>query len=124
MMTERVHVEGFGSLLKRGNKWSIRYAANGRRCEESTGSVDVEVAFDRAAALSIYSQGGESIEVTAPPGGYQLDAVTKNGEITVPEGTVEVTTSGDEHRAAGPIRGGGPTITLRSDHGDITVKER
>ena len=87
-------------------------------------SVDVEVAFDRAAALSIDSQGGESIEVTAPPGGYQLDALTKNGEITVPEGTVEVTTSGDEHRAAGAIRGGGPTITLRSDHGDITVRER
>jgi hypothetical protein len=87
-------------------------------------SVDVEVTLDRAAALSIDSQGGESIEVTAPPGGYQLDAVTKNGELTVPEGTVEVTTNGDEHRAAGPIRGGGPTITLRSDHGDIAVRER
>ena len=87
-------------------------------------SVDVEVAIDRAAPLAIYSQGGESIEVTAPSGGYQLDAVTKNGEITVPEGTVEVTTSGDERRAEGPIRGGGPTMTLRSEHGDITVRER
>jgi len=87
-------------------------------------SVDVEVQLDRAAPLAIYSQGGESIAVTAPPGGYQLDAITKNGEITVPEGTVDVTSSGDERRAAGPIRGGGPTITLRSDHGDITVKER
>src|SRR6266550_658183 len=46
-MIERVHVEGFGTLLKRGNKWSIRYAANGRRCEESTGSDNVEVARKR-----------------------------------------------------------------------------
>jgi hypothetical protein len=87
-------------------------------------SVDVEVSIDRAATLGIYSEGGESIEVTPPPGGYLLDAVTKNGEITVPEGTIEVTASGDEHRATGPIKGGGPTITIRSAHGDITVKDR
>lgn len=87
-------------------------------------SVEVEVEFDRAVPFAIFSQGGESITITAPPGGYQLDAITKNGEITVPEGTVEVTSSGDERRATGAIRGGGPTITLRSDHGDITVRER
>ena len=87
-------------------------------------SVDVEVALDRAAPLAIYSQGGESIEVIAPPDGYQLDAVTKNGEVAVPEGSVEVTSSGDEQRATGSVHGGGPTITIRSEHGDNTVKER
>ena len=87
-------------------------------------SVDVEVTLDRAAPLAIYSEGGGSVEVTPPPGGYQLDAVTKNGEISVPEGTIEVTTSGDEHRATGPIHGGGPTITVRSAHGDVTLRER
>jgi Putative adhesin len=87
-------------------------------------AVDVEVAIDRAAPLAIYSEGGESIEVTAPSGGYQLDAVTKHGEITVPEGTVEVTSSGEERRATGPVQGGGPTITIRSAHGDIAVKNR
>lgn len=87
-------------------------------------SVDVEVTLDRGAPLAIYSEGGGSIEITPPPGGYHLDAVTKNGEINVPEGTIEVTTSGDERRANGPIHGGGPTITVRSAHGDVTVKER
>ena len=86
--------------------------------------VDVEVSMERAAPLAIYSEGGESIEVTAPPGGYQLDAVTKGAALTVPEGTLEVTTSGEERRAIGPVHGGGPTITIRSGHGDISVKER
>jgi hypothetical protein len=87
-------------------------------------SVDLEVTLDRAAPLAISSEAGGSIEITPPPGGYQLDAVAKNGEITVPEGTIEVTTSGDEHRATGLIHGGGPTITVRSTHGDVTLKER
>jgi putative adhesin len=111
-----VRINAIGESLK----------ASGLRTEArfDVRSVDVEVSIDRAAPLAIYSEGGESIEVTPPSGGYQLDAVTKNGEISVPEGTIEVTTSGKERRASGPIHGGGPTITLRSAHGDITVKER
>jgi hypothetical protein len=35
-----------------------------------------------------------------------------------------VATSGQEHRATGPLNGGGPTITIRSAHGNITVRSR
>jgi hypothetical protein len=106
---------GGGSLKVNGLRTEGRFDVRG---------TDIEVTVDHAAPLAVYSEGGESIEVTPPPGGYTLDAVAKNGEITVPPGTIDVTSSGDEHRATGPIKGGGPTITIRSAHGDIAVKER
>jgi putative adhesin len=83
---------------------------------------DVAVEVERAAPLAIYSEGGDPIEITPPPGGYQLDAVANDGTITVPAGTLEVATSGQERRATGPVNGGGPTITIRSARGNITVR--
>jgi hypothetical protein len=85
---------------------------------------DVEVAIDRAAPLAIYSEGGSPIEVVPPSDGYQLDAVASDGTVTPPVETIEVTSSGSERRATGPVNGGGPTITIRSKRGNITVKQR
>jgi hypothetical protein len=85
-------------------------------------STSIEARIDRAAPLAIYSEGGDSIEVTAPSGGYQLDAVASDGSVSVPPDTLDVTSTGSEHRATGPIHGGGPTVTIRSRRGNITVK--
>ena len=85
---------------------------------------EVEVEADRAAPLAIYSEGGGSVEVTPAAGGYELDAVSRNGSLTIPDDTLQVTTNGDEHRAAGAVHGGGPMITLRSQRADITVRQR
>jgi hypothetical protein len=87
-------------------------------------NADVEVVLDQAAPLAIYSEGGGSIEITPAPGGYQLDAVAANGDITLPEGTLAPTSNGEEHRAAGAVRGGGPTLTIRSARADITLRPR
>jgi hypothetical protein len=84
----------------------------------------VEVAAERAAPLVINSEGGGSIEITPAPGGYQLDAVAARGDVTLPEGTLETTRNGDEHRAVGAVNGGGPAITVRTDRADITVRAR
>ena len=85
---------------------------------------DVDVVVERAAPLAIYAEGGDPIEITPPAGGYQLDAVASDGIITLPSVTLEVVTSGQERRATGPVSGGGPTITIRSAHGNITVRSR
>jgi hypothetical protein len=85
---------------------------------------DVDVIIDRAAPLAIYSEGGASVDITPPPGGYQLDAVAANADITLPESMLTVTTSGQEHRATGAVKGGGPTITIRTGRGEITVRPR
>ena len=85
---------------------------------------EVDVVVERAAPLAINSEGGDPIEVTPPAGGYQLDAVASDAIIALPPGTLEVVTSGQEHRATGPVNGGGPTIIIRSAHGNITVRSR
>ena len=52
------------------------------------------------------------MDVTLPTGGVQLDALAVDGRLTVPPGLPEVRTTDNEQRAAGPIGGGGPTVTL------------
>ena len=104
-----------GSVSVKGLRSDARIDARG---------TDVDVILDRAAPLAIYSEGGSSVDVTPPPGGYQIDAVATDGDITVPEGTVEVTTGEREHRAAGAVKGGGPLITIRTSHASITLRER
>jgi hypothetical protein len=110
----RVNASG-GSLEVKGLRSEGRFDVRG---------ADVDVTIDRAAPLAIYSEGGDPIEITPPPGGYQLDAVANDGTIELPEGTLDVTTTGTERRATGPINGGGPTITIRSRRGNITVRPR
>ena len=85
---------------------------------------EVDLVIERAAPLAIYAEGGDPVEVTPPPGGYQLDAVASNGPLTLPDGTLDVITNEQERRVTGPINGGGPTLTIRSAHGSITVRER
>ncbi len=85
---------------------------------------EVDIVVDRAAPLAIYAEGGAPIEITPPPGGYQLDAVASNGPITLPAGTLDVVTHEQERRATGPLNGGGPTLTIRSAHGSVTLRAR
>jgi len=85
-------------------------------------NAEVDVEIERAAPLAIFSEGGGSVSITPPAGGYQLDAVARGADITLPDRALPVTASGQEHRASGPVRGGGPMITLRTAQGDITVR--
>jgi hypothetical protein len=110
----RINAVG-GSLEIKGLRTEGRFDVRGS---------DVDVTIDRAAPLAIYSEGGDPIAITPPNGGYQLDAVASDGTITLPEGMLNVTTTGSEHRATGPIKGGGPTLTIRSRRGNITVRSR
>jgi hypothetical protein len=112
--TMRIKAAG-GSVAIKGLRSEARLDIRG---------AEVEVVMERAAPLAIYAEGGETIDLTQPPDGYQLDAVASHGSITLPDGTLEVAATGEERRATGPINGGGPTITLRSAHGSITVRAR
>jgi hypothetical protein len=85
-------------------------------------NANVEIAVDRPAVLTVDSEGGESVEVDVPAGGYNLDAIATDASIDMPDGGPEVTTSGQEQRAVGPVRGGGPAITIRTKGGAITMR--
>jgi hypothetical protein len=82
----------------------------------------MDVTLAAPAAVTIYNLG--EIRVTAPPGGYSLDAVATEGRITMEDADGSVKPSeGNDPRAAGPVRGGGPTLTLRATRGSITVRK-
>jgi len=80
----------------------------------------MEVSLAAPASVTIYNLG--EIRVTPPPGGYTLDAMATEGRITVEDGEIKPS-DGTDPRAAGPVRGGGPTLTLRSTRGSITVRK-
>jgi hypothetical protein len=84
----------------------------------------VEVGIDKPAPIAIYTEGDEPTTVTLPPGGFTLDALAMSSKLFLPEGLLEIKSTSEEQRASGAIGGGGPTITLRSSRGDITIKVR
>ena len=86
-------------------------------------NVEFEVALGAAAPVTIYST-GEDIRVTAPPGGYTLDAVATEGDITSEDSTLTAT-PGDspDARVTAKIRGGGPALTLRATRARIDVRK-
>ena len=84
----------------------------------------VEVAIEKPASIAIYTEGDEPATITLPPGGFSLDALAMNSKLFLPDGLLEVKSTEHEQRAAGAVGGGGPTITLRSSRGDITIKTK
>jgi hypothetical protein len=84
---------------------------------------DLDISFDGAVPATIYSTGAD-IVVTPPPGGYTLDAVATDGRITIDDDVLKPTGSENEQRAIGPVKGGGPTLTLRATRAEINVRSR
>jgi hypothetical protein len=111
----RVNAVG-GSITMENVKTELR--VDGRNAD-----VNVTIA-EGAPSIAIYGVGGADIHVTPPSGGYHLDAIAMNGRVTLPDNTLTVATNSGEQRANGAVKGGGPTITLRSRAGDIVVRGR
>jgi hypothetical protein len=82
----------------------------------------INVTIDQPATVAIYNEQDEPMEVTLPAGGFQIDALAIDGSLTVPPGLLDVKTTENEQRASGAIGGGGPTVTLRSSRGNITIR--
>jgi hypothetical protein len=92
-------------------------------------NTEIDIAMSKSAPLAVYNEGDEPIDIATPPGGFVLDAIVMQGRLTLPDDLRgQLSTSGDaedkEHRASGSVRGGGPTITLRANRGDIRVRTR
>ena len=106
----RINLSG-GELQVRGLRVEARI--DGR-------SSHIGVVMDAPAAVTIYNQG--AIAVTAPPGGYTLDAAATEGRITSDDSHITATPDGADARASAEIRGGGPTLTLRTTRGNIDIR--
>jgi hypothetical protein len=89
-------------------------------------NTEIEIEMARPAAVTVSNDGGEPIEITPPSAGFTLDAVSAHGRVLVPDElrgglTAKGSEEEAEHRANGAVRGGGPTLTLRSNHGEIRI---
>ena len=84
----------------------------------------IEVEMEKAVALAIYNEDEEPTRVTLPDAGVRLDALTTDGRVMLPDGLLAVKTDGNEQRASGAIKGGGPTITLRTKRGPIEIRDQ
>lgn len=128
-----------------GLKGPIRVSANlgkvtfiGLRTDARIDGRETEIRVTMAAPapLAIYNDGDEPIELTVPSGGLTLDALSVNGKVTLDADleqaglrVVAPPESGPddgrrESRANGSIKGGGPTVTLRAQGGDIAVRAK
>ena len=88
-------------------------------------NTEIDIELVKAAAIAVYNEGDEPIEITAPTGGFVLDAIAKEGRVNLPDDIRSALSVGDEdgqQHATGSVRGGGPTITLRANNGDIIVR--
>ena len=84
-------------------------------------NVELDIALAAPAPVTIYST-GEDISVVAPPGGYSVNAVSTEGKVVLDDGSLKA--SGEtEQRVTGPVRGGGPELTLRATRADIRVRK-
>ena len=88
-------------------------------------NAEVKVVMAAPAPVAIYSE-NDRVSLTPPPGGFTLDALVIDGEITPAERITQLglraTRENDkEARVVGAVKGGGPTITVRSTRGDLEL---
>jgi hypothetical protein len=87
-------------------------------------NTDINIGLAAAAPITVYST-GEDIIVTAPPGGYTIDAVATEGQLVLDDGPLKIEGEDKqrEQRASGAVRGGGASLTLRATRGDIRLRK-
>jgi hypothetical protein len=114
-MGAAIHVTASGGSVE------LRGVSSETRVDAKNAAVTVSIA--EPVPVTIFAEGGDEMEVSVPPGGFQLDAVaTAGGSISVPDDLIEVVEDQEEQRASGPVNGGGPTLTLRAAHGEIVLR--
>jgi hypothetical protein len=84
----------------------------------------IEVEMEKAVPVAVYNEDEEPTRVTLPSAGVRVDALTTDGRLIVPESLLTVKIDGNEQRTSGTIKGGGPTITLRTKRGQIEIRDQ
>lgn len=83
-----------------------------------------ELRLELAKAVAVTAiTSDESITLQVPgDAGFTLDATVDDGEIRLPDSQPAVNATDRTRQARGALRGGGPTLALRTTRGDIVVR--
>jgi hypothetical protein len=104
-----------------------RVDSGGIDASEVAGALDVQadsghITLSQTIAAPIRAKadsGGIRVRL-APGAGYDVNAESESGNISVPEMTVR--SSFSRHHIEGKVRGGGPLIIVHVDSGGITIE--
>ncbi len=78
--------------------------------------------FDKIVAGTAVTS-DETIDVRLPASaGANFDINVEDGDIRLPSGSPQPTATDRSKHVSGAFRGGGPTISLRTSHGDVVVQ--
>jgi len=88
--------------------------------EAGTDSGNISIVQTAAAPVRAESDSGRIRVRLAPDAGYTITTSTDGGEITLPE--LEWFEPISNNQARGRLRGGGSTVDLTTDSGDISIR--
>ncbi len=116
-------IEGLaGTLTADLSQGSIEVTRLAKQARVDARGTEIRIALERPVPISAITT-DEDVSVRLPEhGGFTLDATVENGEIRLPERAPAPARTGQTTIAQGAIRGGGPTLSLRTTHGDIVVR--
>jgi hypothetical protein len=87
--------------------------------KDANGAVEIRVS--KLGSMQVENRQGD-IEIYIPDkAGFQLDARAQNGEISSDFSGVKNNESNDVAVATGTVGGGGPTLVINNQHGDIKI---
>lgn len=87
--------------------------------EAETDSGGIHLSQSSAAPIRAKADSGGVTVRLASNAGYDINVEAESGHISVPE----ITTHGDisHHHVEGRVRGGGPTVNIRVDSGNVSI---
>jgi DUF4097 and DUF4098 domain-containing protein YvlB len=114
------NVKGPVRVSTRSNDVEASSVEGATRIENSDADITVNLVAP-LDTVQIHNKNG-AIDVTLPATAkFNLDASTGNGDLST-DFEVPQQSSGDGHSASGKVGGGGPTISVMADHGDINIR--
>jgi hypothetical protein len=116
-----IHVHAVqGSLYARADSGGIEATGIGGAIDVETDSGGIQLEQITAAPIRAQADSGGATVRLAPTGGYDLNASSDSGRITVPEMIVKGSFS--RHHIEGKVRGGGPLVNVRVDSGNLVIE--
>jgi hypothetical protein len=118
-----IELERIGGTLKADlTQGSLEVTGLAKPARVDARGTELRFDVDQPAAITAITT-GESITVRLPQhAGFTLDATVEDGDIRVPDGAPAPSRTEQTSRAQGAVRGGGPTLALRTTHADIVVR--
>jgi hypothetical protein len=106
-----------------GGSISIEQASGAVDAHTSGGNITVAIVGRINRDMTLRTSGGSITARVSPEAAFHLDARTSGGRVRADGMTIQIQGSDPNRgRLSGAVNGGGPTVTLRSSGGNVSVQ--